>query len=53
VDNFENPYQSPSSEEPAPHAIPSDSDENVDPRKIGMAKYVPTVAVLMIVHGVC
>jgi len=52
VNDFENPYQSPSSEEPAPDAIRSDSDENVDPRKMGMAKHVPTVAVLMIVHGV-
>jgi hypothetical protein len=52
VNDFENPDQSPSSEKPASDAIPSDSDENVDPRKIGMAKYVPAVAVLMIVHGV-
>ena len=52
MDDFDNPYLSPSSKEPASAAIRSDSDENVDPRKIGKAKYVPTVAILMIVHGV-
>jgi hypothetical protein len=52
VDDFDNPYLSPSSEKPAPAMVPSDSDENVDLRMIGKAKYVPTVAILMIVHGV-
>jgi hypothetical protein len=52
VDDTDNPFRSPGNEEPASAAIPSESDESIDPRAIGKAKYVPTVAILMIVHGV-
>lgn len=52
MDDFENLDQSLSRAAPASDAIPSDPDENVDPRKAGMARYVPTVAILMVVHGV-
>lgn len=52
MDDFENPYLPPSSDEPASAAIPSEWDEDVDPRTIGKAKYVPRVAILMIAHGV-
>ena len=56
VEDFENPYQPPRGAEPDPDAIPSrfddDFEEHVDPRKIGKARYVRTVAVLLIIHGV-
>lgn len=52
MDDNDNPYRSPSTNEPASAEIPSDVDENVDPRKIGKARYVPVIAIMMIVHGV-
>ncbi len=51
MDDFENPYLPPSSDDTTPAAIPPDVDDDVDPRTIGKAKYVPWVAVSMIVHG--
>jgi hypothetical protein len=52
VDDFENPYLPPSSDDTAPDANPADIDDDVDPRTIGKARYVPWVAVSMIIHGV-
>lgn len=52
MDDIENPYQSPSSDEPDSAAKSSDWDEGDDPRTIGKARHVPTVAMLMMVHGV-
>ncbi|MDB5345111.1 MAG: hypothetical protein JWP89_3488 [Schlesneria sp.] len=52
MDDFENPYLPPSSDEPSPAAIPSEIDDGVDPRTIGKARYVPWVAITMIAHGV-
>lgn len=46
--DLDNPYVSPAADEPNP----SGHDINVDPRTIGKARLVPTVAILMIVHGV-
>lgn len=51
MDDVDNPYLAPRSRELASGAFPSDSDD-IDPRKIGKAGYVPTVAILLIVHGV-
>ncbi len=52
VDDFENPYLPPSSDDTAPDAIPPDLDDDVDPRTIGKARYVTWVAIMMISHGV-
>lgn len=52
MDDFDNPDQSPGSDEPTPVEISFDDDANVDPRTIGKAKYVPWVAILLGVHGV-
>ena len=52
MDDFDNPYLPPSSDEPDHAAIDPDMDDDVDPRTIGKARYVPWVAILMIVHGV-
>lgn len=51
VDDYENPYQSPGSDDPTRAAVPSEWSEDVDPRTIGKARSVPTVAKLMILHG--
>jgi hypothetical protein len=48
VDDVNNPYRSPGADEPDA-SVP---EEGVDPRTIGKARYVPTVAILMIAHGV-
>lgn len=53
MDDSDNPFRSPDSDHPAPaETNPFDFDETIDPRTIGKAKYVPTIAILMIVHGV-
>ena len=51
VDDFDNPYQSPGNDEPAPLEILPDEESTFDPRTIGKAKYVPWVAILLIAHG--
>lgn len=51
MDDFDNPYQSPANDEPAPLEILSDEESTFDPRTVGKAKYVPWVATLMLVHG--
>ena len=56
MSDFENPDRSSESGVPASDAIHSDQNECVEPRTnpctIGKAKYIPTVAILLIVHGV-
>lgn len=51
MDDIENPYLPPSSDDTAPDPIPADIDDDVDPRTIGKARYVPWVAIMMIIHG--
>lgn len=48
MDDVNNPYRPPSADEPDG----SVEEENADPRTVGKARYVPTVAILTIVHGV-
>lgn len=50
MDDVENPYVSPGEDDLTP--VVDDDVESIDPRNIGKAAYVPTVAILMIVHGV-
>ncbi len=51
MDDFDNPYQSPANDDPAPLEILSDEEATFDPRTIGKAKYVPWVAILLLIHG--
>lgn len=53
MDDLNNPFRSPGSDEP--DATSEDairSEDEFDPRTIGKARHVPTVAILMIAHGV-
>lgn len=52
MDDSENPYLPPDSDETTSDAADLDWDEDVDPRTVGKARHVPAVAIMLILHGV-
>lgn len=52
MDDTDNPFLPPESDETTSDAADFDWDDDVDPRKVGKARHVPTIAILLIVHGV-
>lgn len=52
MDDTDNPFLPPESDDTTSDAADLDWDDDVDPRTIGKARHVPAVAIMLIVHGV-